>query len=76
MNLTDGPLVDKELAGWMHPKGCDQQLEVREESSEGWGVLCPGLHPKQHSQQVKVLLPPYSTSTWMDALCPHLGPPP
>lgn len=36
MNLRDYPLVDKELAGWMHSKGYDQQLDVQEESREGW----------------------------------------
>lgn len=31
--LTDAALVDKELAGWLHSKSCDQRLNIQEETS-------------------------------------------
>lgn len=32
MALMDG-LLDKELAGWLHPKSCDQQVSIQMEIS-------------------------------------------
>ena len=47
MDLTDGPSVDKELAGWSHSKSCSQWLDVQVASSDKWhpqgSVLGPAL---------------------------------
>lgn len=52
--MTDGSLVDKELGGWMLSKSCDQQLNVQEGSSEGWGSSGVGAVPHFCQEQARL----------------------
>lgn len=36
MDLTDGALIDKKLAGWLHSESCGQWLDVPVKTSDEW----------------------------------------